>query len=142
MKRFITILAALLAFGLAASAQLNVTGSVAKTEKIATARMGALSLWTSGNGVYMSLPSNNQFEESELFWLGTTVEEATKTMEDLVGLFDTLEDSVSVKDALGTSVMLTRKGPALYFSYSSQAGLRWLAKSEAKKFLKALQAMQ
>lgn len=142
MKRFITILAALLAFGLAASAQLNVTHKGEKTEKIATARMGYVRLYQSGEKFYMTLPSNNRFEKSEIFWLGESIDSAVQTLDDIVGLYDTLEDSMTVTDATGEEVIIIKDGANLNFFWKVQAGNRWLSKPEAKKLQNALQILQ
>lgn len=142
MKRFITILAALVAFGVAASAQLNVRHEFEKTENIASLRLGRLRLAKSGDRVYMTLPSNNKFEETETFWLGDDVDSAVQTLEDIVGLFDTLEEGVTVTDASGEEVMILRDKSNLFFSWKVQAGLRWLTRKEAEKLLNALQIHQ
>ena len=142
MKRFISIVAALLAFGLAASAQLKVTHEFEKTEKIATARLGFVRLEKSGDRVYMTLPSSNKFDDTELFWLGKTVHSAAQTLADIVDLFDTLEEAVKVQDAFGKDVLISKMGGNLYFHFEIQAGQRFLSKAEAKKLLNALQVLE
>lgn len=139
MKRFFTILAALVLFSVAASAQLDIQGKELTTETLSTARFGNMRLvHSSDDWYYMVLASNNQFEDSELFVLGKDYDSALKTMQDIGNLFDTLKGSVTVKDAAGTEVLLTKKGPNIFFRYEVQAGQRWLSKGEMQKFLTAL----
>lgn len=143
MKRaLILTLFALFAVSMTMSAQLDVRHADLSGRTLAKVRYGICTLNESHDNLYyIVIPSNNEFDEAALFFLGKDHASALQTMTDLVDLYDTLERTMSVNDALMDKVDLRRRGSIIYFKYEHDLGKRWITKKEANIFLKALQEM-
>lgn len=143
MKRALILsLFALFAVSMTMSAQLDVRHADLSGRTLAKVRYGICTLNESHDNLYyIVIPSNNEFDEAALFFLGKDHASALQTMTDIVGLYDTLERTMSVNDALMDKVDLRRRGSIIYFKYEHDMGKRWITKKEANIFLKALQEM-
>lgn len=143
MKRaLILTLFALFAVSMTMSAQLDVRHADLSGRTLAKVRYGICTLNESHDNLYyIVIPSNNEFDEAALFFLGKDHASALQTMTDIVGLYDTLERTMSVNDALMDKVDLRRRGSIIYFKHEHDMGKRWITKKEANIFLKALQEM-
>ena len=69
-----------------AAAQLNVKKSRSATETIVTLRAGHVRLCAADSLIYFVLPSSNQFDDPQLFYLGKTADSAVETLDDLAAL--------------------------------------------------------
>ena len=138
MKKILVFLACLFAF-VPSFAQLNVTSTQEKVEKIGTLRSTYAFVYNQGTSYYLSIRSSNQFDNNCLFCLGDTAESAIMTAKDLIGLCDSLEvnASVSAKDAKGQSALFIKKKmigkPYLDISMDGQAGTSNITKPELEK---------
>lgn len=142
MKKILYIIALLFSFSMTALAQLNIRHTELFGRTLATVRYGTCTLNESHDNLYyLIIPSDNEFDNPGLFFLGKDHASALRTMADIVDLYDTLERTMSVNDALMDKVYLKKRGSSILFKFEHDLGKRWITKKEANIFLKALQEM-
>ena len=123
------------------NAQLNVTSTSEKMVTLASGRMGNISMVKMGDFYFMHISSSNQFETPQSFYLGDSAESCKKTLNDLLGLIDTMGKDERVQvDNKGKKVSLFKySNISLGFDFGNDAGMFWISKQECKKFLSAME---
>lgn len=140
-KMILAALAALVC--VSAAAQLNVKKKQAAIETIATLRTGAVRLIARDSLICVSLPSDNQFDGPQVFYLGKGVDSAIETLDDLVQLVQEGEVGSSVEVDQAGKTVTVRVGKqvgvrVLYFNFPMQAGSVSTSKGELEKMKSAL----
>lgn len=141
MKRILLLFALIALFPFVASAQLNIQGKTSKSEKLASARSGIVTLYQNGDTYSITIKSSNKFDDPATFFLGMTKESSIATLKDMIGLFDTMEvqSVVDVKDAVDKPITIVRiSKPTLSLKFPGIAGDCWLMKTELQKFLESI----
>lgn len=140
-KLIIAAIAALVC--VSAAAQLNVKKSRSATETIVTLRAGHVRLCAADSLIYFVLPSSNQFDDPQLFYLGKTADSAVETLDDLAALLADGDVGSSVDvDQRGRTVTIRVEKQlgvrVLYFDFPKCAGLVSTSKGELDKMKAAL----
>lgn len=142
MKRLITlIIFAMMLVPAAAHAQIQVTRKD-KSEKIVSLRSGYVSLSCTNNIYYLSLRSDNQFDDPYVVRLGEGKEVATSSLNSLIEIADTIGkgDHMDFSDgAREYSLMRGAFKSELWMKGEWHAGYGKTSSGELKKVLKALE---
>ena len=142
MKRiYLLILALLVCTG--AWAQLNVKSKTPAAEDIETAMESKTKLVHSeSSGYLMLIISSNRYDKGGYFLLGEELDGAIKTLDDLLGLYDSLgDDTVTVEPYPNRSCSIRVIRPDwLRLKFAHQAGYCELRKKDLEKFRAALEA--
>jgi hypothetical protein len=123
-----------------ADAQIQKTGTF-KTTTLASVRMGFVNLKLSGDGTYyLAMKTTNQFDDYMILKLGENKESAIQSLNDLVGIFDSLNGEASqyIQNGYGRELRLWKLMGGLYLSSDGYAGDANIGKGELKKFIKAI----
>lgn len=143
MKRFLLIIA-LAILPIVCHAQLAVRQSTTKTEKIATARTGAVKLMKQNDIYFITAPTTNQFDHGFILYLGEGLNSAIATLEDLIKLYGTLtnEDHIVIDNG-GESCTIYKGGlGAMFFKQDDKAGVSSFTRLEYEKFRDVLKGME
>lgn len=139
MKRILfVIMMSVLAF--TSHAQINILGESGKIETLSSVRAGVVNLRKHDAHIYLSMKTNNRFDDLLNVYLGTTKEEALKSLDDLVTIIDDRVKGENVYiNNKGKACRITKEGNNyIVFSMSGYAGEVGVMKSELLKFKKAL----
>ena len=142
MKR-LYLLALLLLVCTGAWAQLNVKSSSSGPEEIETALESKAKLaFLEGRGYLMLIVSSNRYDKGGYFLLGQEPDGAIQTLEDLIGLCDSLGDgNVTVEPWPGrTCLIYSNREGWLVLKFSNHAGRCEVRKKDLEKFQRALEA--
>lgn len=143
MKKFLLLIVCIFTFA-PAFAQLNVTSTQEKFEKIGTLRSTYAYVYNQGTYYFLIIRSSNEFDNNCIFCLGDSAESAILTAKDLISLCDSLEvnASFSAKDALDKGALFVKKKmlgkPYFDFSMDGQAGNSNISKGELEKAIKII----
>ena len=140
MKKILLLVIAIMTFAPMTNAQIKKTGE-SNTKTIASVRMGIVVLRQSDKDFYLSMTTTNQFDNAMLLKLGDTKESAKQSLNDLLDILESLDGDASqyIDNGFGRELRLWKLMGALYISADGYAGNGNIAKSELKKFIKALQ---
>lgn len=146
MKKILLLIISLFLLSFPAFSQLNVQKKVERTELVGKARSGHVKLCRSASGdFYIIATTTNRFDDLMVFYIGGTVDIATKTLNDLIGVFSMKKgEHLEVTDANGRAFKLYVDAilgqPIVDFQPVDkvQAGSCGIAKNEAKKLLESL----
>lgn len=137
MKRYLFFVIAVL-LSIPASAQLNVKAK-SNVKPIGTIRTGVINVFQQDSLFFISLKTNNAFDDPGIFNLGKGKESAFATLDDLVGILENGEpgEAYQVESRPGrtcTLVVGKQLGVRIVtFSFDECAGTQSMSKGEFEK---------
>lgn len=139
MKKIIALAIALMALAPVMDAQIQKTDSFS-TKVVTSVRTGFVKLMHS-NDYFLAMNTTNQFDDAVLIKLGNDKETAIQTLNDLIGILESLKgnDMQYIKNGYNEELCLYKIGTALCAKQKGNAGYANVGKGELQKFIKALE---
>jgi hypothetical protein len=148
MKKYLFLAIAAIAFCIPSWGQISKRAAV-QNETLAEARFGLRSIVKyviDGEDYFiLSMATDNRFDQPMCLLLGKTMEQAVKTMDDLIAMYDDTQEGVIVEitDGMGVTFTCCYQKLAgernLMFSADGFAGEAWVALREMKNLQKKMQ---
>lgn len=137
MKKLVIILIALLSFGAIADAQVSVTKKT-KIERLISLRGGYVSLSRHNDLIYLSVWSDNRFDEAYIINLGRDKATAMQSLEALIEIANTIKKDESIDFNDGLHEYYVYRGllkGEIWIKANDRAGYGITSKGELKKIL-------
>ena len=146
MKKILSILIALVTFAGIADAQISIKKSdIGKGKQVATLAMSWSWIYQDGDGYFLDMKSDNQYDDHFLLHLGKTKDECVESLNSLLELANTIgeTDRFNIDNGAGEVFDVTQykaigmKG--LRFHGEGYAGTSYLTPNNLNKALKWIQ---